>query len=265
MNRRRRRLILLLLLVRLRKKRQKKRFWIRSIFKSRKTNGEFCNLIQELRTNDRQYFFRYFRMNPERFDHLLELVRPRIEKQNTRFRKAISAEERLALTLRFLATGDAKQSISYSFRIGKSPASNIISETCQALYLALNDRYLHPPKTENDWLHIAQEFDEIWNFPHVIGAIDGKHIRVECPKGSGTLYYNYKGLYSIVLMAICDARYCFRLFDLGHYGSNNDSGILNQSAMGSLFEQQKLNLPSALYYFVKKLSVQPIAILFARG
>ena len=66
----------------------------------------------------------------------------------------------------------------------------------------------------------------------MIGAIDGKHIRIECPKNSGTVYHNYKGYYRLVLLAICDADYCFSMFDVGEYGSNNDSGVLANSNIG---------------------------------
>ena len=54
-------------------------------------------------------------MSPERFRHLLSLVEPKVYKQDTGFRGAISAVECLRLTLRFLATGDAQQSLSFSF------------------------------------------------------------------------------------------------------------------------------------------------------
>lgn len=39
-------------------------------------------------------------MTPERFLHLLSLVGPKVTKRNTRMREAISAHERLTLTLR---------------------------------------------------------------------------------------------------------------------------------------------------------------------
>eukprot|EP00795_Rhopilema_esculentum_P005709 gene5709-10959_t len=182
-------------------------------------------------------------MSPERFDHLLTLVSPKIAKKDTSFRKSIPAAERLALTLKFLATGDAQQSLSYSFRISKSSVSRIISETCEAIYASLAGKYLSPPTTQSDWLTISRQFEELWNMPNVIGCIDGKHIRIECPKLSGTLYHNYKGFFSIVLLAICDANYCFTLFDLGQYGSNNDSGVLANSQMGRMFEDDALNVP----------------------
>ena len=102
---------------------------------------------------------------------------------------------------------------------------------------------MNAPKTSDDWCTISKEFERSWNFPHVVGALDGKHIRIECPKNSGSLYYNYKGFYSFVLLALCDARYCYTLFDIGEYGSNNDSGILKNSKMGELLENNELNLP----------------------
>ena len=64
-------------------------------------------------------------------------------------------------------------------------------------------------------------------------------------KNFGTLYYNYTGFLSIVLLAVCDASYCFTLYDLGGHGSNNDSGILLNSEMGRRLEEERMNLPTA--------------------
>ena len=69
------------------------------------------------------------------------------------------------------------------------------------------------------------------------------NIRIESPKLSGTVYHNYKGFFSIVLLAICDANYYFTLFDLGQFGSNNDIGVLASSQMGEMFEDELLHLP----------------------
>ena len=184
-------------------------------------------------------------MSPERLEHLLGMVAPLIVKEDTKMRKSIPPEERLVVTLRFLASGDSQQSLSYSYRIGKSTLSTVISETADAIYKCLEKEYISCPKSEADWLVISDQFEEMWNMPHTIGSIDGKHIRIECPKLSGTHYYNYKGFYSIVLLAVCDARYCFTVFDLGQYGSNNDSGVLANSSMGEKFEYDELNVPAS--------------------
>ena len=118
-------------------------------------------------------------------------MKDKIARENTRFRKSISVEERLVLTLRYLATGMSQQSLSFAFRIGKSTVGKILAETYQELYDSLKDTYLRAPTTPNDWLRISKQFEDTWNFPHVIEAIDGKHIRIECPKLSDSLYYNY--------------------------------------------------------------------------
>ena len=77
-------------------------------------------LLLELRSGEHEFYFSYLRMNPEKIGHLQSLVKDKITKENGKFRKGISAEERLVLTLSILATGMSKQSLSFAFRIGKS-------------------------------------------------------------------------------------------------------------------------------------------------
>jgi hypothetical protein len=62
-----------------------------------------------------------------------------------------------------------------------------------------------PQPNESQWKEIARDFENTWNFPHCIGALDGKHIQIRCSFGAGFLYYNYKGTHSIVLLALVDA------------------------------------------------------------
>ena len=77
--------------------------------------------------------------------------------------------------------------------MGKATVSNIIQETCQAIWDVLNEEYLRPPTSTEEWKNIANEYMELWNFPHCVGAIDGKHIAIQYPGNSGSLFYNYKG------------------------------------------------------------------------
>ena len=104
--------------------------------------------------------------------------------------------------------------------------------------------YLRPPTGVNDWDDIALEFEQIWNMPNVIRVLDGKYIRTQCPFKTGTLYYNYKGYFSLVLPAVCDAKYYFSLFDIGQYDSNNDCGVSHNSKLGQLFEQKSMYILS---------------------
>ena len=100
-------------------------------------------------------------MSPERFDHLLGLVRPQIDKRDTRLRKSIPADVRLAITLRYLASGEVQQSLSYSYRVGRSTVCKIVSETGTAIYESLKDPYLKPPSSANDWKSISERFEEV--------------------------------------------------------------------------------------------------------
>lgn len=70
------------------------------------------------------------------------------------------------------------------------------------------------PTNSEEWLEIEQSWNEIWNFPHCVGALDGKHIVLQSPINSGSEYINYKGTFSIVLMALVDANYFLRLLIL---------------------------------------------------
>lgn len=67
-------IILLCLIHRRRQRRHKKQFWVRPIFQRRREQGEFYNLVQELRLSDREFHFKYMRMSKERFDELLAQV-----------------------------------------------------------------------------------------------------------------------------------------------------------------------------------------------
>lgn len=97
--------------------------------------------------------------------------------------------------------------------------------------------------TEEDWLGISEGFYTNSQFPNCVGAVDGKHIRLQCPPNSGTLYHNYKHFFSLILMAICDANYCFRVIDVGSYGKESDCNIFKKSIFGKKLYNNKVNFP----------------------
>ena len=105
------------------------------------------------------------------------------------------------------------------------------------------DDYISPPKSPHDWKNLADAFEKFWNFPHCIGAHDGKYVVIQAPANTGSLYFNYKKTFSIVLMAICDANYSFTLVDIGDIGHNSDGGVFANSRMGEAFNDRKLGVP----------------------
>ena len=182
-------------------------------------------------------------MSPDRFKHLLGLISPSLQKKTCRSREAISPGERLAVCLRYLATGDSQQSQTFNFRIGRSTVCNIIKEVCAALWNCLSPIYVKMPESLDAWKSIAEDYEAEWNFPNVIGAVDGKHIAIDCPKFGGSLYYNYKNFHSLVLMAICDSAYRFTYVDIGSYGSENDASIFRRTQLFQDFEMQTVPVP----------------------
>ena len=80
--------------------------------------------------------------------------------------------------------------------------------------------------TKQDWLSIAQDFEQKWQFPNCLGAIDGKHIAITPPPETGSYYYNYKGFNSMVLLAVANANYEFVYASFGTNGRVSDGGSL---------------------------------------
>lgn len=93
-------------------------------------------------------------------------------------------------------------------------------------------------------MKIAQEFRERWNFPNCVGAMDGKHIQLKQPPKSGSYYFNYKGTFSIVLLAVVDANYKFAYIDVGCNGRISDGGVYRNSSLSTAINNDLLGIPS---------------------
>lgn len=106
---------------------------------------------------------------------------------------------------------------------------------------------LMQPPTENEFKNIELGFWQKWNIPNCVGAIDGKHVRVRAPKNSGSLFFNYKDFFSIVLLAVVDANYKFVVVDVGAYGKESDNGIFERSAIGKKIANNSFNIPPPKY------------------
>ena len=157
------------------KRRHKK--LVKDFLKKRDEEGSY-NMVRKLAVDDRKMYFRYMRMTPDRKKYLLSLGAPLVAKLSTNYREPISPEQRLSLTLRHLATGESQISLSLQYRIERQTISKIIPETRKAIYDALVAKHDNTPSSQEDWLAISQQFEDRWNLPHIVGALNGKHIRI---------------------------------------------------------------------------------------
>lgn len=141
-----------------------------------------------------------------------------------------------------MASGCSFAEIQYNYRLGKSTATSIVRQVCSALWQILKPLCI-PSISEERWKEISAEFQKYANFPNCIGAIDGKHIRIVQPSDTGSLYYNFKHFFSTVLLAVCDANYCFLYVDVGAYGKSSDSTIFQESLFYKNVTEGKFNIP----------------------
>lgn len=100
-----------------------------------------------------------------------------------------------------------------------------------------------PEKSEEDWYTISNQFYQRTNFPNIIGAIDGKHVRIIQTENTGTQCFNYKKYFSTVLMAWVDADYKFVYIDVGANGAASDSNVFQNSGKGKRLQQNQLSIP----------------------
>lgn len=219
------------------------RVWVRPWILRRQTYGVYENLLQELASEDSPAYKNYLRMDVKLFKKVLGRVAHRIEKQDTTFRKALPPGLRLAITLRYLATGDSYKSLHYHFRVGHITVGQIVSETCEAIVQEYMEELIPCPKTPEEWKAVSAKFSKRWNFHHTIGALDGKHVAMRCPNNGGSKWYNYKGFHSLVMLALVDADYRFLYIDVGASGCGSDGGIFDKTPIRQALEEQTLGLP----------------------
>ena len=96
-------------------------------------------------------------------------------------------KEKLAITLRFLATGESYKSLRYQYRISDSAISLFIKSVSDAIYNVLKGKYLKMPSTEAEWKDIANKTFQRWHFPNCFATAVGKHIQLMHPHNSGSL------------------------------------------------------------------------------
>ena len=125
--------------------------------------GGYRNIMAELYATDIPGFTNYMRMTPEFFEMIKTRLEPRLARQPTNYRAPISVGGTLALTIRYLATGESYTSLSCQFRVGRSTISKFLPEVCWAIQDEFTREYLRCPTTPDEWKKLERGFRIRWN------------------------------------------------------------------------------------------------------
>jgi len=112
---------------------------------------------------------------------------------------------------------------------------SIIILTCKAIWKKLSPTEL-PQLTEEEWKKKGQEFYSLWQFPNCTGAADGKHIEIQALHNSGSLFFNHKKTFSVILLDLVNANYKITIIDIGGYSKSSDGGLFARSILGKSLE-----------------------------
>ncbi|XP_054831617.1 uncharacterized protein LOC129327162 [Eublepharis macularius] len=180
-----------------------------------------------LTTWDDGQWLECFRMDRETFMDLVSVLRRRLERQRTNMREPVSAEQRVAVTLWFLATGACYRVAGDQFGMGASTVATTVLEVCEAMEVELLSKTVC----------LGSEVGKIMDgfaalgFPHCIGAIDGTHIPISAPGSSPEQYGNRKMFSSMLLQGTVDHTGRFMDVEIGWSGKNHDAFVFKNSCI----------------------------------
>lgn len=113
--------------------------------------------LNTMQLNDPELFFKYLRFTPDQFKLLERLIGPSINHE-CMSREVINPSARLAICLRFLATGESQRSLALNYRIGDSTVNNILKETLKAIPNVMKRIVLPEPDSET----LKEIADSFW-------------------------------------------------------------------------------------------------------
>ena len=186
-------------------------------------------------TFDDKRFKESFRVTRATFLLILNKIKPVLVKESIT-EDPMTPMMRLAVCLYRLARGDYLHTISELVGLGKTTVCLIVKEVCEALVSCMWHEYVSSKMATdlNSLREVMESFDQEWQFQCCFRAVDGCHIPIKCPNGgaeSAKEYHNFKNFYSIIIMAIANAKHQFTWASSGYPGNNHDSMIFQSTTL----------------------------------
>ncbi|XP_052130729.1 uncharacterized protein LOC127751340 [Frankliniella occidentalis] len=135
-------------------------------------------------------FREHFRMVPEVFEGLENLLGPILVKQDNLGRSTIPVRKQILCTLWLLATPDSYRSVGDRFDMGKASANDSFMRVVRSL-CSISGRVIRWPQ-EREIPGMKAKFFSISRMPDVIGAIDASDIEIKAPQEEPQAYTNRK-------------------------------------------------------------------------
>lgn len=178
-------------------------------------------------------FQKHFRMSRDTFEALLLALGRHLKRANKIRRK--SKKEKgldfaLMMVLWILATPDTFRSVSVKFGVRQGVVHFHYKYIIEALREMSSVYIKWPNDFEKE--RIAEEFENRYGYPSVIGCIDGCLIQITKPKDQPEQYVDWHRHYSITVQAVCDDTLLFRDVYVGEAGSVGDKRTFKRSPLG---------------------------------
>lgn len=170
-------------------------------------------------------FIDRFRVSKASFVKLLSLIKSQLTREVTQLRTPLEPAKRLAIALRYYATGAPFAVLADNFGIGVSTLRETVWEVTDLFLSTLPAPCF--PTTKSAILETALIFNRKHTFPDVVGCVDGTHIPIIPPLKDREDYWCYKQFYNIIFLGVCDWAMRFTYFDIGTQGKASDGGATN--------------------------------------
>ncbi|XP_050710334.1 putative nuclease HARBI1 [Eriocheir sinensis] len=189
---------------------------------------------------------RRYRLDRAGILFVTDLVRRTLESPTMR-NNPYSAELKVLITLRYLATVKMQQCSSDDFGPSQPTISRVITQTLDALCSKeIITRFIRFPTAGPEIQQRKAAFMAIAGMPGIVGAIDGTHIRIVAPRDYEEEYVNRKNYHSINTQLVFDAGYKILDVVADWPGSVHDARILQHSGLQQLFQSDEMPAGSHL-------------------
>jgi hypothetical protein len=155
---------------------------------------------------------------------------------------AFAIRDRVAVAIYYLTHSGSVRQAAGTFGMSKTSALRFIWEVVSVIIGPLREQYIVEPRSHEEWMRVAREFEEVCGFPNVCFAVDGSLFQVERPYDFEG-WYCRKGYPAINAQVVVDSRLRILSYDL-RPGSANDRAIWRYSRFASEIEGK---LPAGCY------------------